>query len=319
MDWLDADSVEHGVRSLGFGLADGSVVEVDRLGQRFEECARVVRDLRGRARRAALTQSAMEPLRSFVAREPDRTVDVLLFRHALTIEPRDGTAVHLPLSLVRTVERDGWVFTLRGRGVPDVVVRGLGPRTDEFEQRLGSARTALREATAAAFASFDPALAGLDAPDGWAIGPSEAGQLWPTLLARWQDLRRGQEVRVLAGITADTDLRCGLWTEGGTVSMPFVLARCGQQDAARTAIEAVGSDDRATFIFATSDVERLSAALVLSAFRREALSLPEERLGTWAVAVRTQPHVRWARECLVARVVHDNSWEAGVRAALAAG
>jgi hypothetical protein len=110
-----------------------------------------------------------------------------------------------------------------------------------------------------------------------------------------------------------------MWTEGGVVTMPFVLAVVGTGDGRRVAVEAVDADDRATFVFATDEVDRLNAALVLSAFRREVLSLPDTELGRWAVAVRLQPHVAWARSRLVARVVHDGAWEAAITSALRCG
>ncbi len=86
----------------------------------------------------------------------------------------------------------------------------------------------------------------------------------------------------------------------------------------RIAVEGTADDEaRATFVFRTDDVERLNVALLLTSFRREAISLPADQLGRWALAVRTLDVVRWARESLVARVIHDETWADKVRAALA--
>jgi hypothetical protein len=320
--WWDVDGLETSAGPpvrLTLRLADGRHLVVDHLGPRGDEFAEVVREVRGRSRRAALTQTPGEPLAVFVAREPDGEVcDITLFPHVVTVEPRsDAPVTHRPLPLVRAVDREGWTFTLRCRGVEDVAVRGLGPRTDEFGERLAAARIELAAATRAGFAAFDPALAGLDAPDGWAISQDEAGGSGPSLLARWGTCRRSAEFGVLAEAAGGADrLRCGLWTEGGTTTMPFVLAPVGGGASARIAVEAVDADDRATFVYATDDAERLSAALILSAFRREVLTFPDGELGRWAVAVRTQPHVQWARERMVARVVHDASWATSVASAL---
>lgn len=323
VDWLDVDGLtatdDSPVR-LTLRLADGDVLEVDHLAGRGDECAAVVRELRGRARRAALAQSVAAPLASYVSRGPDGAVsDVHLFAHAVIVEPRaDALPVHVPLPLVREVVREGWALTLRCRGIDDVVVRGLGPRTDEFEQQLARARTALGAATREALAGYEPALAGLALADGWPVPAAEAGAHGPALVARWSTGTRAAEVEALRGLTGEQGMRYGIWTEGGTTALPFVLASSGAGARSRVAVEAVEADDRATFVFGTDDVERLAAALVLSAFRREVLSLPDRDLGRWAVAVRTQPHVRWAREALVARVVHDARWREQVSAAMTA-
>jgi hypothetical protein len=96
--------------------------------------------------------------------------------------------------------------------------------------------------------------------------------------------------------------------------LPFVLAPVGDL----LAVEATDTDDRATYIFRTDDVERLNAVLVLTTFRREVYSLPDDQLGRWATAVRVLEPVRWLRGALAARVVHDDSWADKVRAALGA-
>ena len=321
LDWNDIDGVDvvrDSPLALRLTLSDASTVDIDQLGPRGDEFGDVLRDLRGRVRRASLTQSAEAPVAAFVARDPDGTqYDVTLFPHVLTVEPRTSAPVqHVPLSLLRAVDRDGWTFHLRCRGIDDVDLRGLGPRTDEFEQRLAETRRGLAATTRAAMTAFEPALEGFDLPDGWAVTIEEAGRHGTTVAHRWTTGARSAQVDVLAKACGTRGLRYGMWTEGGVVAMPFVLAVVGEGEATRVAVEAVDADDRATFVFATDDVARLNAALVLSAFRREVLSLPDPELGRWAVAVRMQPHVRWIRERMAARVVHDAAWETSVTAAL---
>jgi hypothetical protein len=110
-----------------------------------------------------------------------------------------------------------------------------------------------------------------------------------------------------------TELRAGIKMQSSGASMPFVLAsRNGN-----VAVEGTeGGDARATFVFRSADIDQLNAALLLMSFRREAISLPDEQLGRWALAVRRLEVVRWARAALVARVVHDDSWTDRVTAAL---
>ena len=94
--------------------------------------------------------------------------------------------------------------------------------------------------------------------------------------------------------------------------LSFVLAPVNGS----TVVEATDGDDRATFVFAATDTDLLNAVLVLTSFRREALFLPDDQLGRWAVAARTWPAVREARSLLRARIVHDERWAANLDAAL---
>jgi hypothetical protein len=322
IDWLDVDDVRYDGHDLTFVLPDGERVQARGLGSRADECGALVRELRGRARRPALTQSDDEPIEVFQARQPvapDQppvVVDVVLLPRTLLLEPRGGSPQTLPLALVRNVSRDGHAFTLHLRGSADVRVGGLGSRTDEFAARLAEARSALAAATSAAYAALDPALSGLSAPCGWAVGPSDAGDLWASLLATWQSRARGAEASWLIERAGSEGTRAGLWIDDRNVGLPFLLASVGREDSARVAVEAVDADDRATFVFATDDIERLNAALVLTSFRRDAIALPEDALGRWAPAVRTIPAVRWMRERLVDRIVHDAQWSDAVASAL---
>lgn len=64
-------------------------------------------------------------------------------------------------------------------------MRRLGARTEEFLADVDRARAERVVATAAAYASMDPALAGFGAPDGWAVNAAAAGRYWPALRAAW--------------------------------------------------------------------------------------------------------------------------------------
>ena len=320
IDWNDVDRVDI-VRlsplSLHLTLANATTIGIDQLGPRGDEFGAVLREFRSMVRGASLTQNAWAPVAEFVMHEPDGTEsDVRLFPHVLVIEARSGAGLnHVPLPLLRDVTRDGWAFHLHCRGIEDIDLRGFGPRTDEFELRLAETRDALAATTAAAVTTFEPGLAGLALADGWAISTAEAGSHAPTLVQRWANAGRAEQVKTLTDLVGADHLRYGMWTEGGTVTMPFVLAIASAGQNMKVAVEAVDADDRATFVFAVDDVDRFNAALILSAFRREVLSLPDAELGRWAVAVRMQPHVQWMRERLVARIVHDPKWSEGVKSA----
>ena len=162
-----------------------------------------------------------------------------------------------------------------------------------------------------AYAALSPALAELGVPDGWAVDRAAAGGHWHALRTVVAG-ERAAEVDLLESLAGDR-LRLGVKAQAGGDSMPFVLAPVG----GKAAVEGTASEDaRATFVFATDDVDRLNAVLLLTSFRREAISSPEDQLGRWAVAVRTLEIVRWARAALVDRVVHDERWNEKVTAAL---
>jgi hypothetical protein len=119
-------------------------------------------------------------------------------------------------------------------------------------------------------------------------------------------------VAVLEGLSGDR-LRLGIKASVGGSTMAFVLAPA----KGKVAVEGTAEDGaRATFVFRTDDVDRLNAVLLLTSFRREALYLPDDQLGRWALAVRTLEVVRWARGALVARIVHDETWPDKITAAL---
>ncbi len=302
-DWVDIDRVVEGDHRVLLERAGGSSIELSKLGATHDRFLSELRTARRRARYAALTITSGEPLQSYLARTERGLVDVHLFDKVLVAEQRDGSPVSVPLSLIDDVVRDGYRITIAVRGLDPLVLSGLGTKTDEFLARLAATRRSLTAVTAAAYAEYDGALTGLAAPDGWALTAREAGAFWPALLERAQSGSRANEVRALVERSGDR-LAIGLYTDGGSSLLPFVLAPIGD----RVVVEATDGDDRATYVFAVSDRERLNAVLLLTSFRREALFLPDDQLGRWAVAARVWPAVREARGALVARIVHDNRW-----------
>ena len=311
LDWLDIDTVVEGDHRVALHLANGTVTTLSMLGATHDRFLTELRAERRRARYAALTIATGEPTASYLSRAADGPVDVHLFPKVLVAEPRSGSPVAVPLSLVSSVDRSGYTITVTAAGLDPLVVTALGAKSDEFVMRLAQARRDLLIATAAAYAQFDAALEGLSAPDGCAVDAAGAGTYWSALLDRAEGGSRANEVRLLAELAGER-LRIGIYTEGGTSTLPFVLAPIGEF----VVVEATDGDDRATFVFRTADVARLNAVLLLTSFRREALFLTDDRLGRWAVAVRTWAAVREARAALVARVIHDEQWETKVRAAL---
>lgn len=312
VDWVDVDGVAEGDHSVRLDLSDGSSLALSMLGAAHDRFMLDLRAARRRARFAALTIATGEPLVTYISRASTGLVDVHLYPNAVVAEPREGHPVCVPLSLIRSVERDGYRIALSGRGLETVTISALGAKTDEFLDRLATARQQLQAATTAAYGAYDSALADFAAPDGWAMTAQDAAPHWSALLARARAGSRSAEVTELASRSGDR-LRVGIFTGGGTAPVPFVLAPVGE----RVVVEATDADDRATFVFATADIDRLNAVLVLTSFRREAIFLPDEQLGRWAVAARVWPAVREARASLCARIVHDGRWAERLNSALA--
>ena len=314
LDWLDLDGVVEGEHQVRLELADGTWSTLSKLGAAHDHFVAELREQRRRARFAALTIATDKPLVSYLSRAAAGLVDVHLYPKVLVAEPRIGYPVAAPLPLIERVERHGYDLTVVLRHLPSLAISALGVKTDEFLQRLAAARQDLQTTTSAAYAQYDEALTGLSAPDGWALTAETAGPYWSGLLARATSGSRAAEVQFLVE-RAGTDVAVGLYTDGGTRTvLPFVLAPVGDC----VVVEATDGDDRATFVFRTHDVARLNAVLLLTAFRREALFLPDDQLGRWAIAARLWPAVREARAALVGRVVHDDNWQTRLSSVLGA-
>jgi hypothetical protein len=312
LPWVDLDGVRLGDHRIDLETVDGARMTLSHLARAHDRFVSEMLAARAAARRAALLQWAGDaPLDTYVARMDGEAVPVHLFADGLTVEPVGAPPVHAPLSLVRDVERDGYTITLRMRGLPDVVVDRLGRRTDEFLLDLERARTDLTARTAEAYRELSGALAGFGAPDGWAVGPEDAGAWWSPLRAAVH-ARAPAEMEHLERL-ARSEVRYGIKRLAGADTLTFCLARAGEL----VAVEGTGEQARATYVFRCADVDRLNVALLAINFRRDALHLPEERLGRWRLAVRTLEVVRWARTALVARIPHDGAWADKTAAALA--
>lgn len=318
-----------GVESLAYVDIDEVVVEgwsvhlrgprptvvIERLGRGRDDFVRALREARLPVRRAAMLQAGThEPIASYAARRGEQPVVVGLHRDGLTVDAESGPPVLVPLSLVTEVTRDGYELTVHARALPPLRLRHLGRRTDEFLRDLEVARRELASRTREAFTELDPALAGLDAPDGWAVDAVRADHRWGALRDVFAGTDRAAQIAVLEQL-AGPALRLGVKAGFAGGTLPFALAPVG----GRVAVEGAGSEARATFVFACEDADQVNLALLLTGFRREALFLPEEELGRWAVAARMLEVVRWARSALVARIVHDARWEQRLRVELAGG
>lgn len=311
--WVDLDRFDVDGHACHLETADRRRWTVTHLAATRDRFLAEALEARRRARRAALLQwTGDAPLASFDGRRGDEPVVVSLFPDGVVVEPVNGSPGMLPLSCLVEVRRAGYDLELVAEGLDDLSIRHLGQRTDEFVQRLERARLDLADRTAASVRALDGRLAGVGMRDGWAVERAAVPSYWSVLRDVVAGQRRGAEVALLAELAGD-HLRLGIKAGPAGASMPFALAPA----AGKVAVEATDADDRATFVFATDDVDRLNAVLLATSFRREAISAPDHDLGRWALAVRTLEVVRWARQRLVARIVHDAAWETKVRSALA--
>ena len=267
---LDIDDVVEGDHRVTLGLSDATTLELRGLGSTHDQFLDELRTARRASRLPALTVATGAPIRSFLSRDPSGEIDVHVFAKVLVIEPRSGRPDAVPLPLVVDLRRDGHTIAIHCRGRADVTVKALGSRTDEFVDVLERAMVDLRAATAAAYTALDPSLDGCTAPDGWAFTASERPREWEALAALASTGERASCMQLLRDISGD-DVALGVHTDGGGEGMPFALVRVG----GRIAVEAFTADDRATFVFEQADREALNAVLLLTSFRREALSLPE--------------------------------------------
>lgn len=313
--WVDMDGVAVRGHAIDITMYDAPQLTITMLGPRIDAFLAELSEARSRARRAALLQWTGTPeLRAFTqapASPQDGPVAIHVFADGFTVEPRTGVPEHVPFALVTDVARDGYRVTVQRRGLPEVMVRRLGPRTDEFLAVIDRCRSDENAAMAAAFAELDDRLSGFAAPNGWAIAPERAGVFGGALVDVFAAGSRAEEMAHLAGL-AHGGMRYGISLQPDG-PMPFVLVT----GRATTAVESADADDaRATYVFSTTDAEALNRALIMLSFRREAIHLPAAKLGRWSLAARTLPIVAWARSAFAARVIHDDTWAATVTAAL---
>jgi hypothetical protein len=312
--YVDVDGVRVDGHTITFDMADGSTKAVTQLGRQHEDFVLELDKAWRHARRAALLQwTGDAPIDEYDGRNGEAPVKVVLFGDGVTVEGHTGAPAMAPFALIDRVERDNYTITLSLRaGLDAVVIRQLGRRTEEFLLDLDKARSALVARTVAAYEDFSHDLAGFAAPDGWAVDRAGAGVYWNALRAAVAGQERGPEVDHLESLAGGA-LRLGIKANFAGAALPFALATAN----GKTAVEGTAEGEaRATFVFATDDVDRLNAVLLLTSFRREAISFPEDQLGRWAVAVRLLELLRWARAALVDRVVHDATWTDKITQAL---
>ena len=315
LPYVDIDGVEPEGHDVTLRLADGTTRVISAIGPRYDEFVTALGEAWRRRRRASLlVWTGDAPIDEYVTHTGETSSTVVLFPDGLTVEGWSGAPQVAPFGLIDNVERDGYRITVSLRGsLAPVVVRGLGPRTDEFLADLDRARSDAVARVSRSYAALSEDLDGFTAPDGWAVTQDQAGAHWAALRTAVGRAGRETELTTLARIAGS--LRLGVKLQKDGEAMPFVLAAAGS----RIAVESTSSDKaRATFVFETDDVDRLNAVLVLTSFRREAISSPPEDLGRWAPAVRLLESVQWARNILVDRVVHDATWEQRIAGALTA-
>ncbi|MFN2610294.1 MAG: hypothetical protein ABR507_05400 [Actinomycetota bacterium] len=309
--YVDIDQVHTEGHSVTL-ITPSKKVTLSALGAGMDRFVEELRTARMPVRRAAMLQwtgnKTVDQYRGFIDEQP---VQVSLFSEGLTIEGDTGEPRFLPLSCIKEVDRNGYQITFHCRAMADLTVSKFGTRTDELIQDIEKARTELSRATTLAYTELDASLAELTAPDGWAVSSVEAGASWDPLRDVFAKQARAEELDTLTKICGGR-LRLGLKIGFEGKTMPFALAPHG----GRVAVESADEQARATFIFSTDDVDRLNLVLLLTNFKREAIYLAPEELGRWAVAVRNLEVVRWAREHLAARIVHDEAWSAKLADAL---
>lgn len=315
LPWADMDGVSVHGHTIELTMYDAPTVTLSMLAARTDAFVAELTSARSQARRAALLQWTGTPEVATFTQAPGSPdhdpVGIHVFADGFTVEPRGGVPELVPYALITDVIRDGYRITFHRRGLTDVTVCRLGPRTDEFLDVIDRYRSAENAAMAAAFASMDDRLAGLSTPNGWAIPLREARAFGGAIAEAFAAGGRAEELDTLIDLTG-AGIRYGISLQPAA-PMPFVLAT----GRAATAVESVGNDEaRATYVFATSDADAINRALVMLSFRREAVYLPRDRLGRWTLAARTLPIVAWARSVFATRVIHDENWAATVTKAL---
>ena len=304
--WHAVDTMADAGSSIVIGTAQGTdpavtAITISHLGAGRDTVARDMRERRNRSRRPAMGVGDLASEDSYEARDSNVVTGgagavtyIDLTANGAVLERGGDVARFLPWGLVEGVERSGYLISFPLRWGDPAQISGLGRRTDEFLDDVDRLRRDLSRATGEAAAQLG--AGGVPMEDGWAVSE-------PPVVSAWLEAAGETESGVLREVCGEW--RAGLFLEGAVAPVPFLIGRTSS-DA--TIVEGVGTEDRATFVFDSPDTDRVNAALLLSSFRRELLFWPDDRLGPWTAAIRTQPEVRWLRSALKARVVHDERW-----------
>ena len=195
-------------------LADGTAVELTRLGRMRKQLLEDLRDARAEA--AAAQAGAVGAPARFTATIADSPVDLHVFEDALLITG-DGPARRIAFSFFTDVQSRDYTVTVDAAGQDTISVTRLGRRTDEFTtllaERLRAARTRTSAFLGSLLPGLDPvalrAVAGL-LRDGVAVPARSLDAIHPSLsgtLLRVAALP--DRSAAVAGLAGRTDLALG--------------------------------------------------------------------------------------------------------------
>jgi hypothetical protein len=137
------------------GLADGTVIELSRLGVMRTQLLAELRD--GRGDDAAKASAAVGDAESFAGVWRDEPARLRVYEDALIINVSGG-ADRVSFSFARAVTEQAHVVTIEADGREPVVLTRIGRRTDEFVRLLRERIAAARSRTAAFLGALLPGL-----------------------------------------------------------------------------------------------------------------------------------------------------------------
>lgn len=327
VEFLDADSLADEQRVLTLGLHPAGTLRLSMLARRHETFAKALGEARDAARVRGLLAHGLGAPQLFdgavLEPGPARDARLLVWPTHLAVVPSGADPFQVPFGLVTDVafSEGTWEVVLATPGGRYHLGR-LARRTEAFARAVRTARGAMLERCAEA--SGTPLFA-----DGRPVAADALGRDFERLLEAWSAPERLAGAREIVRRAGRASAALGLAElldpdgEGlaAKVALPentaaFLLATVGE----RVVLELLSGPSAATYVF-RGTADAIASDLAELHFRRRALSLTEAEVRgpagrPYRLALRRLEPLRRLRAATAARVIHDERWRDGLRAAL---
>ena len=323
VSYLDADALRAADYRMEIDRWPAGQLVLTQMGRRHATFLGELRRARNQGRVVGLLAHGVTMPEVFEGALPDARgalgpAEVQVYDSHVTLVPQDSDPYQVPFGALKSVQLQDDPPALLLETTEGATALGL----------LGRQRDACRDAIVARLDAHARALSELTGQDGFADGlgvPRDRVRDFAGLVGRYTAPSRAPCAETLIAAATD-DPRIGfvqlLDPDGETLAPPsplperwgaFLLVPIG----GLTILEIVAGPAAATYVF-RAPIDEVNRDLQLMHFRRATLALTDEQ----AALTPTNPHrlalrrlepLRRLRACTVARLIHNEGWDEGLR------